>query len=109
MTYDGKLRTAFIVHWEEFGLPNMIFDMHSCRLHVYYPEQSNGQYGFVLTVTESMRLFTKQQIEGVLKVCHLYKTLVGYPSNAVVKAVLQVGGIGGCTVTVDNAKVAYRI
>jgi hypothetical protein len=47
-----------------------------------------------------MKLFTKQQIEGALKACHLYKSL---------GAVLQVGGIGGCTITVDYAKVAYKI
>jgi hypothetical protein len=55
-----------------------------------------------------MKLFTKQQIEGALKARHLYKTL-GYPSNANFEAVLQIGGIGGCTVTVDDAKVAYKI
>jgi hypothetical protein len=55
-----------------------------------------------------MKLFTKQQIEGALKARHLYKTL-GYPSNANFEAVLIVGGIGGCIITVDNAKVAYKI
>ena len=55
-----------------------------------------------------MKLFTKQQIEGALKAHHLCETL-GYPSNADFEAVLQVGGIGGCTVIVDNAKVAYKI
>ena len=108
VTYDSKQQMAFIVHWEEFGLPNMIFDMHPCGLHVYYPEKSDGQYGYVQTVAESMKLLTKQQIEGTLKVRHLYKTL-GYPSNANFEAVLQVGGIGNCTITVDNAKVAYKI
>jgi hypothetical protein len=73
--YDSKCRAAFIVHQEEFGLPNMIFDMHPCGLHVYYPKKSKGQYGFVQTVAENMKLFTKQQIEGALKVRHLYKHL----------------------------------
>jgi hypothetical protein len=27
VTYDSERRTAFIVHREEFGLPNMVFDM----------------------------------------------------------------------------------
>ncbi len=107
VTYDGKCRTALIVHQEEFGLPNMIFDLHPCGLHVYYPKKSDGQYGFVQTVAENMKLFTKQQIEGALKVHHLYKTL-GYLLNANFEAVLQVGVIGGCTITVDNAKVAYK-
>jgi hypothetical protein len=43
-----------------------------------------------------------------LKARHLYKTLA-YPSNADFEAVLRVGGIGGCTVTVDDAKVAHKI
>ncbi len=106
--YDSKHQMAFIVHREEFGLPNMIFDMHPCELHIYYPTKSNGQYGFVQTVAENMKLFTKRQIEGALKTRHLYKTL-GYPSNANFEAVLQVGGIGSCTITVDDAKVAYKI
>ncbi len=32
-----------------------------------------------------------------------------HPSNADFEAVLQVGGIDGCTIKVDNAKVAYKI
>ena len=55
-----------------------------------------------------MKLFNKGQIEGALKARHLYKTL-GHQSNANIEAVLRVGGIGGCTITVDNAKVAYKI
>jgi hypothetical protein len=78
---------AFIVIWEEFGLPNMIFDMHPCNgLHVYYPKKSDGHYGFVQTVVDNMKLFARQ-IEGALKAHHLYKTL-GYPSNANFETVL---------------------
>ena len=108
VTYDSKRQMAFIIHWEEFGLPNMIFDMHPCGLHICYPKKSDGQYGFVQTVAENMKLFTKEQIEGELKVRHLYKTL-GYPSNAAFEAMLRVGGIGGCTISVEDAKVAYKI
>jgi hypothetical protein len=75
---------------------------------VYFPKKSIGQYGFVQTVAENMKLFTKQQIEGALKACHLYETL-GHPSNAGFEDVLQVGGIGGCTIAVDDAKVTYKI
>ena len=39
VTYDSECQTAFIVHREEFGLPNMVFDMHPCGLHVYYPDK----------------------------------------------------------------------
>jgi hypothetical protein len=81
VTYDSEKRTSFIVHREEFGLPDMVFDMHPCGLHVYYPEKIDGQYGFVQTVAENMKLFTKRQIDGALQARHLYETL-GYPSNA---------------------------
>jgi hypothetical protein len=47
VTYDSERWTAFIVHQEEFGLPNMIFDMHPSGLHVYYLKKSDEQYGFV--------------------------------------------------------------
>jgi hypothetical protein len=108
VTYDSERRTAFIDHREEFGLPNMVFDMHPCGLHVFYPEKIHGQYGFVHTVAYNMKLFTKQQIEGAMKARHLYETL-GYPSNADFESVLQAGGIGGCTLTADNARVAHKI
>jgi hypothetical protein len=55
-----------------------------------------------------MKLFTKRQIEGALKALHLYETL-GYPSNADFESMLQAGGIGGCTLTADNARVAHKI
>ncbi len=55
-----------------------------------------------------MKLFTKQQTEGALKARHLYKTLA-YPSNADFEVVLWVGGIGGWTITADDAKVAHKI
>ncbi len=106
--YDCERRTAFIVHREEFGVPNMVFDMHPCRLHVYYPKKIDGQYGFVQTVADNMKLFTKRQIQGVLKACHLYETL-GYPSNADFETVLRAAGMGSCTLTADDAKVAYKI
>jgi hypothetical protein len=47
VTYDSKWRTAFFGHQEEFGLPNMVFAMHPCGLHNYYPEKIDGQHGFV--------------------------------------------------------------
>jgi hypothetical protein len=108
VAYDSKQRMAFIVHREEFGLPNMVFDMHPCGLYIYYPKKIDGQYGFVQTIADNMKLFTKQQIDGALKVRHLYETL-GYPSNANFETVLRAGGIGGCTLTADNAKVTYKI
>ncbi len=86
----------------------MVFDMYPCGLHIYYPEKTDGKYSFVQTVADNMKLFTKRQIEGALKTRHLYETLA-YPSNAYFEAVLQVGSIGGCTITVDYAKIAHKI
>ncbi len=60
VTFDSKWWMAFIVHWEEFGLLNMIFDMHPCGLHIYYPKKTDGQYGFVQTVADNRKLFTKR-------------------------------------------------
>ncbi len=75
------------MHCEEYGLPNMIFDMHPCGLHVYYPEKIDGKYSFVQTVADNMKLFTKQQIEGALRAHHFYETLT-YSSQADFEAVL---------------------
>jgi hypothetical protein len=101
VAYDSKRRTAFIVHRE-------VFDMYPCGLHAYYLKKINGQYVFFQTVANNMKLFTKQQIEGVMKVRHLYETL-GYPSNADFESALRAGGTGGCTITADNARVAQKI
>jgi hypothetical protein len=95
------------VHREKFGLPNMLFDMHPCELHVYYPGKNDGKNGFVQTVADNLKLSTMEQIEGALKARHLYETL-GYPSNADFETVLRAGGIVGCTLTADNAKVAFK-
>jgi hypothetical protein len=93
VTYDSECQTACIVHQEEFGLPNMVFDMHSCGLRVHYPEKIDGQYGFVQTVANNMKLFNKQQIEGAMKARHLHETRV-YPLNVDFESVLRAGGIG---------------
>ncbi len=59
VTYDSEQRMAFIVHWEEYSLLNMIFYMCPFGLHLYYPKKTDGQYGFVQTVSDSMKLFNK--------------------------------------------------
>ena len=97
-----------VFFWEEYGLPNMIFEMHPCGLHVYYPEKVDGKYSFVQTVADNMKLFMKRQVAGALRARHLYET-IGYPSEADFEAVLHVRGIGGCTVTANDAKVAHKI
>jgi hypothetical protein len=86
----------------------MVFDMHPCGLHIYYPEKIDGQYDFVQTVPNNMKLLTKRQIAGAMKVCHLNETL-GYPSNANFESEIRAGGICSCTLTADDAKVSHKI
>ncbi len=65
MTYDSELDTTFDVHHSAFGLPDLLFEMHPCGLYVCYPKKM-GEFGFVQTVEENMKLFSKQQIAGVV-------------------------------------------
>jgi hypothetical protein len=53
--------TTFVVHRSAFGLPDMLFEMHPCGLHVCYPKNM-GEFGFVQTVEDNMKLFKKRQI-----------------------------------------------
>jgi hypothetical protein len=70
-TYDSKLDTTFFVHRSAFGLPDLLFEMHPCGMHVCYPKKM-GQLGFVQTVHDNMKLFSKRQIAGAVKARELY-------------------------------------
>ncbi len=39
MTSDSKLYTTFIVHSNAFGLPDLLFEMYPCGLHMCYPKK----------------------------------------------------------------------
>ncbi len=67
MTYDSEVDTTFVVHRSAFGLPDMLFEMemHPCGLHVCYPKNM-GEFGFVQTVEDNMKLFSKRQITGAV-------------------------------------------
>jgi hypothetical protein len=56
--------TTLVVHCSAFGLPNLLFEMHQCGLH--YPKNM-GEFGFVQTVEDDMKLFSKQQIAGAVQ------------------------------------------
>ncbi len=58
LTYDSKLDTTFVVHCSALGLPDLLFEMHPCGLHVCYPKKM-GQFGFFQTVEDNMKLFSK--------------------------------------------------
>jgi hypothetical protein len=72
VTYDSKFDTTFIVHCSAFGLPDLLFEMHPCGLHVCYAKKM-GRFGFLQTVHANMKLFSKHQIAGVVKARKLYK------------------------------------
>ncbi len=67
VTYDSKLDTTFVVHHSAFGLPDLLFEMHLCGLHVCYRKKM-GKFGFVQTVEDNIKLFSKRQIAGAVRV-----------------------------------------
>ena len=80
VTYDSKVETLFVVHCSAHGLPDLLFEMHPCGLHVCYPKK-NGEFGFVQTVEQNMKLFSKWTISGAVQARNLYDKLI-YPSTA---------------------------
>jgi hypothetical protein len=105
VTYDSKLDTTFVVHRSAFGLSDLLFEMHPCGLHVYYPKKM-GEFGFVQTVEDNnMKLFSKLQIAGVVQARDLYKKLI-YFSTADYRAIVSVGGVPGSDVTIMDIKAA---
>jgi hypothetical protein len=99
--------TTFVVHCSAFGLPDMLFEMHPCRLHVCYPKNL-GEFGCVQTVEDIMKFFSKQQIARAVQAQDLFKKMI-YPSTADFRAIVSAGGISGCKVTPDNVKAAEFI
>jgi hypothetical protein len=52
---------TFAVNCQQFGLPDLFFEMYPCGLHIYYPKKM-GEFGFIQTVKDNMKPFSKQQI-----------------------------------------------
>jgi hypothetical protein len=102
VTYDSKLDTTFVVHHSAFGLPDLLFEMHPCGLHVCYPKKM-GEFGFVQTVEDNMKLFSKGQIAGAVQARDLYKKLM-YPSTSDFRAIVSAGGVPGSDVTTKDVK-----
>jgi hypothetical protein len=57
-----------------------MFEIHPCGLHACYPKKM-GEFRFVQTVEDNMKLFSKQQIAGTVCARDLYEKLI-YPSAA---------------------------
>ena len=60
-TYDSEVDTSFVVHHSLHGLPDLLFEMHPCGLHVCYPTKM-GEFGFIQSVEQNMKLFNKRDI-----------------------------------------------
>ncbi len=69
VTYDSELNTTFIVHCSAFGLPDLLFEMHPCGLHVCCSKKM-GQFGFVQTVHDNIKLVVVCQISLALDTGH---------------------------------------
>ena len=67
-----------------------------------------GDFGFIQTVEDNMKLFRKRQISGAGLTRILYKKMI-YPSMADFQVIVSAGGIPGCEVTLDDAKAAEVI
>jgi hypothetical protein len=102
VTYDSKVDRTFVVHCSAFGLPDLLFEMHPCGLHACYPKKM-GQIGFVQTVHDNMKLFSKRQITGAVMARELYEKLI-FPSTSDFRAIVSAGGVPGLDVTLDDVK-----
>ncbi len=102
MTYNSKVDTTFVVHRSAYGLPDLLFEMHPCGLHVCYPKKM-GQFGFVQTMHDNMKLFSKRQTAGAFKARELYEKLI-FPSTSDFRAIVSAGGVPGFIVTIDDVK-----
>ncbi len=100
--YDSDLDTPLCGPSQAFGfgLPNLLFEMHPCGLHVCYPKKM-GWFGFVQTVDDNMKLFSKRQIAGAVQARALYEKLF-CPSTSDFRAIVSVGGIPGSDVTTKD-------
>jgi hypothetical protein len=101
VTYGSKVDTTFVVHCSAFGLPDLLFEMHPCGLHVCYPKKM-GEFGFIQTVKDNMKLFSKWQIAGAVQAKDLYEKMI-FLSTADFREIVR-AGIRGCDVTAADAR-----
>jgi hypothetical protein len=64
---------------------------------------SNSQFGFVQTVQDNMKLFSKCQLAGAQRARELHECLL-CPSTPDYRAIVSAGGIPGSDVTLDDVK-----
>jgi hypothetical protein len=57
-TYDREVDTTCVINRSAFSLPDLLFEMHPCGLHVCYPKKM-GEFGFVQIIKDNMKIFSK--------------------------------------------------
>jgi hypothetical protein len=67
-----------------------------------------GQFGFVQTVHDNMKLFSKRQIAGAVKARELYDKSI-FPLTSDFRAIVSAVGVPGSDVTIDDVKAAELI
>ena len=107
VTYDSD-DECFVVHRQEYGLPDMVFREHVSGLHYFDPRNQNKKFSFVETVMENKTLFTKRQIKGAENARRLYKCL-SHPSIDDFKLALRTNCIKDSPVTVADVIVAQKV
>jgi hypothetical protein len=70
--------------------------------------KENVQFGFVQTVQDNMKLFSKRQLAGAHKARELYERLL-FPSTSDFRAIVSAGAVPGSDVTLDDVKAAEVI
>jgi hypothetical protein len=79
VAYDSKVETTFVVHCQQIGLPELFFKMHPCGLHICYPKKM-GEFGFIQTVKDNMKLFSNRQIAGATQAKDFFQKMI-FPSK----------------------------
>jgi hypothetical protein len=64
-----------------------------------------GEFGFIQTVEDNMKLFSKRQIASAARAKDLYEKMI-FPSTADFRAIASAGRIPGCEVTPEDVKSA---
>jgi hypothetical protein len=107
VTYDSEVATTFIVHCQQFGLPDLFFKMHPCGLHICYPKKM-GEFGFIQTVMGNMKLFSKRQTGSATQAKDLFAKMI-FPFTEDFRAIVSAGGVPGSDVTLQDVMAAKVI
>jgi hypothetical protein len=108
ITYDSKKDKAFIVHRSEYGMTDLCFVEHPSGLHILERPDRDLGTTFVQIDEENMNMFTNQQVKSASKARELYE-LLQCPSQLDFDTTLQKNAIKGCRVTLDDAKIMWKI